>query len=46
VRGNGDVKEVKQDGVYMNGSTGLGSEAIKVHEIILYLETGSGFGKC
>jgi len=42
VGGNGDVKQVKQGGVYINGITGLGSEDIKVHEIILYLETGLG----
>ena len=46
VGGNGDVKQVKQGGVYINGITGLGSEDIKVHEIILYLETGLGLGKC
>ena len=39
------MKEAKQGSVYMNGNTGLGSEDIKMHEIILYLEPGSGFGK-
>ena len=36
------MKEAKQGSVYMNGNTGLGSEDIKMHEIILYLETGLG----
>ena len=34
VGGNGDVKEAKQGSVYMNGSTVLGSEDIKMHDYI------------
>jgi len=40
------VKEAKQGSVYMNGSTGLMLEDIKMCEFILYLDTGLDFGKC